>query len=78
MTNNTCTSLSTTIIDSYVIKTTYSVIRVHLDTYIVCTNLHSKEERELGRTKVLNTAKDMFYQAVGCMFIELDESIDYE
>ncbi len=78
MTNNTCARLSTTTIDSYVIKTTYSVIRLHLDTYIVCTNLHSKEERELGRTKVLNTAKDMFYQAVGCMFVGLDESINYE
>jgi hypothetical protein len=78
MANNTCTALCTTIIDSYVIKTTYSAIRQHLDTYIVCTNLHSKEERELVRTKDLNTAKDVFFQAVGCMFIELDESIDYE
>ena len=78
MTNTICTRLSTTIIDSYAIKTTYSVIRLHLDTYIVCTNLHSKEERELVRTKDLNTAKDVFFQAVGCMFIELDESIDYE
>ena len=78
MTNTICTRLSTTIIESYAIKTTYSVIRLHLDTYIVCTNLHSKEERELVRTKDLNTAKDVFFQAVGCMFIELDESIDYE
>lgn len=75
---NTSTGLSTTIIDSYVIKTTYSVIRQHLDTYIVCTNLHSKEERELGRTKVLNTAKDIFFQSVGCMVIDLDDSAKYE
>lgn len=78
MINNTCTGISTTVVDSYVIKTTYSVIKQHLDTYIICTNLHSKDERELGRTKDLSTAKDMFYQSVGCMFIELTESINYE